>query len=80
MIDGHAHKAEAQRLTEEIWGLIRKPAGVTGGDMAAAVVRMLRERAACWERAGEIEMYGECHAIADLIEGRAPGFGRKPSS
>ncbi len=74
MHDGHAHKAEAHRLTGEIWQLARKPAGVTGGDMQAAIVRMLRERAACWERAGEVEMYGECHAIADLIEGNAPGF------
>jgi hypothetical protein len=42
--------------------------------MAAVIVRMLRERAACWERAGETELYGECHAIADLIEGKAQGF------
>ena len=74
MHDGHAHKAEAHRLTEEIWELVRKPAGVTGSAMQAPIVRMLRERAACWERAGEIEMYGECEGIADLIEGKAPGF------
>jgi hypothetical protein len=41
--------------------------------MAVAIVRMLRDRAACWERVGEVEMYGECHAIADLLEGKAPG-------
>jgi hypothetical protein len=44
-MNGHAHKAEAHRLAQEIWELVRKPGGVTGGDMPAAIVRMLRERA-----------------------------------
>jgi hypothetical protein len=75
-MDGHAHKAEANRLTEEMWGLVRRSASITGGEMAAAIVRMLRERGDAWERAGEVALYGECHAIADLIEGRATGFRR----
>jgi hypothetical protein len=57
---------------ETIWRQLLDPA-TPGTNVRAAIVRMLRERAGVWERADETELYGECHSIADLIEGQCVG-------
>ena len=66
----------AQREVEAIWRFLADPsarAGTTAGDMLGGVVRMLRHRATVWELQDEIELAGECAAMADILEGQCVG-------
>jgi hypothetical protein len=76
----HNDKSEQQRRAafqaayveaEAVWRFLRdRPQGVTAGDVLAGVVRMLRNRATVWELQDELELAGECGAIADILEGQ----------